>query len=220
MRKIYAHFHFDSICLLLWIGIDKESALLILHMEDSPLVPGTLLVRPAQCKPEFQWISNSLQEFKSFCKARWKQTNKKRFMPGGQSLLCCGVESCKRETSVRIQLVRLPDLLKGKHLWRERIHKSHIILWRRSHKKVGVTFTDTEEERQVKKRDKLKNKDISGAGSCHLLLNSGAAWLCTLAILLVSPWLHSCFPTVVPPPLCACWVVKSCGPTLKRVFAF
>ena len=75
MKKLYGHFHF--ICLLLWIGIDKESALFILHMEDSPLVPGTLLVGPAQCKPEFQWISNSLQEFKSFCKARWKQINKK-----------------------------------------------------------------------------------------------------------------------------------------------
>ena len=57
--------------------MDKESALFILHMEDSPLVPGTLLVGPAQCKPEFQWISNSLQEFKYFCKARWKQNNNK-----------------------------------------------------------------------------------------------------------------------------------------------
>ena len=83
--------------------------------------------------------------------------------------------------------MRLSDLLKGEHLERERFtskhHNSHqhqilrskvkkILI---SHKKVGVTFTDTEEERQVKKRDKLKNKDISGAGSCHLLLNSGAA---------------------------------------------
>ena len=45
-------------------------------------------------------------------------------MPGGQSLLCCGVESCKRETSVRIQLVRLPDLLKGEHLRRERFTRA------------------------------------------------------------------------------------------------
>ena len=59
-------------------------------------------------------------------------------------------------------------------VYESKIHKSQINL-RSKVKKVGVTFTDTEEERQVKKRDKLKNKDISGAGSCHLLLNSGAA---------------------------------------------
>ena len=70
------------------------------------MVPGTLLVGPAQCKPEFWVISIDLK----FDFANSDGNNKlnetteepKRFIPSRQCLFCSGLKCCKRETGGRV----------------------------------------------------------------------------------------------------------------------
>ena len=91
------------VCLLLWIGIGK-SVLFVLHMEDSSLVPGTLLVGPAQCKPEFCVISIDFLNSIYICTRNQNLSTEKpkRLIPFRQCLLCCRVKRCKREPSGRV----------------------------------------------------------------------------------------------------------------------